>query len=199
MSDFLAHLWKMKYIRRWGLMRNVEAENLHEHSWQVAVTAHLLAVLYNEDAETPVCPDRVAAAALFHEIGEAIIGDVPTPVKYFDEDTHEAFARLERGAKERLLATLPARTQGVYRQLANTGDTAATGTVPATEAQLIKAADRLCAYIKCRQELKYGNRDFEYAVHQVRDRLDSMKLPVIERFLDEFMEAFELTIDELNS
>ena len=191
-SEFLAHLWKMKYIRRWGLMRNVESENLHEHSWQVAVTAHLLAVLYNEDAEKPVDPDRVAAAALFHEIGEAIVGDLPTPIKYFNQETQRAFEKLETSARDRLLTTLPSSMQAGYRQLV------CTGLEQTIEGNLIKAADRLCAYIKCRQELKYGNSDFEYAVHQVRERLDSMDLPVIQRFLDEFIDAFELTIDELN-
>ncbi len=192
MSHFLAHLWKMKHIRRWGLMRNVEPENLHEHSWQVAVVAHLLSSLRNERFGGQVDPNAVSVLALFHEVGEAVVGDLPTPIKYYNDAIRDAFARIEQQAKERLLASLPADLEKPYRHLVlqNGQHT--------PELELVKAADRICAYLKCRQELKFGNADFEHAEHAVLERLRSMNLPEVDCFLEEFLPSFELTIDELN-
>jgi len=192
MSKFVAHLWKMKYIRRWGLMRNTEPENLHEHSWQVAIVAHLLSTIHNDCSPERVDPERIATLALFHELSEAIVGDVPTPIKYFNPQTAQAIHALEADARSRLLRSLPAGYQSAYRDLIEQTNAGL------LETTLVKAADRICAYIKCRQELKFGNRDFELAERAVRARLEEMGLKEVDIFLSRFLDSMDLTIDELN-
>jgi 5'-deoxynucleotidase len=192
MSTFLAHLWKMKYIRRWGLMRNVESENLHEHGWQVAVIAHMLANIHNQISDVKVDADKTASLALFHELGESIVGDVPTPVKYYNNEIKMAFSSIEEEAKVHLLSSIPDSLRDEYKGLVMQTEGSE------TEKILVKAADRISAYIKCRQELKYGNQDFVYAEKEIRKKLDEMKLKEVDIFLEQFLGSLDLTIDELN-
>lgn len=192
MSHFFAYLARMKFIRRWGLMRNTRTENIQEHSLQVAMIAHGLAVIRNERFGGSVDPARVALLAVFHDAEEVITGDLPTPVKYFSDEVREAFSSIGRVAQDRLLSMLPAFMRPSYEELLR----------PAlqddSERELVKAADRLAAYLKCLEEAKAGNQEFALAEQQVWRALLGMNLPEVNYFLEEFLPSFRLTIDELN-
>lgn len=192
MSHFFAYLARMKYIRRWGLMRNTRTENIQEHSLQVAMIAHGLAVIRNRRFGGCVDPARVALLAVYHDAEEVITGDLPTPIKYFNPQVAEAMDGLEEVAKERLLAMLPADLAPDYRELFFPGE------VVAEEEALVRAADRICAYLKCLEEAKAGNREFERAEQQVLAAVKSLGLPEVEVFLETFVPSFALTLDELN-
>lgn len=192
MSHFFAYLARMKFIRRWGLMRNTRTENIQEHSLQVAMIAHGLAVIRNERFGGSVDPARVALLAVFHDAEEVITGDLPTPVKYFSDEVREAFSSIGRVAQDRLLSMLPSFMRPSYEELLR----------PAlqddSERELVKAADRLAAYLKCLEEAKAGNQEFALAEQQVWRALLGMNLPEVNYFLEEFLPSFRLTIDELN-
>lgn len=181
--SFFAMLSRMKYINRWGLMRNARQENLCEHTLEVAYIAHALALL------SGMAPERAVFCALYHDCAEIITGDMPTPVKYYSEGMRASYGDIERAAQERLLGTLPEALRGDYRAVFGEPD-------PATK-QIVKAADKLSALMKCTEELRMGNRDFESARQAQLDALHGMKLPAVERFLAEFLPAFELTLDEM--
>ncbi len=192
MSHFFAYLARMKYIQRWGLMRNTRVENIQEHSLQVAMVAHVLAVLSNERFGGRVDPDRTALLAVFHDAEEVITGDLPTPIKYFNPRVKEAVDGLESVAKERLLGMLPADLREAYEPLLfERSEDAACW-------RLVKLADKLCAYLKCLEEAKAGNREFERAEATIRASLEASADPLVETFLDTFVPSFRLTLDELN-
>lgn len=182
----------MKFIVRWGLMRNTRAENIQEHSLQVAMVAHALAVLRNTRHGGAVDPDRTALLAVFHDAEEVITGDLPTPIKYFNPQIADAVDGIEEVAKDRLLGMLPADLQPHYRTLffAATGDAEAW--------RLVKTADRICAYLKCVEEAKAGNLEFSRAEQSLRADLETIDLPEVRDFLHEFVPSFSLTLDELN-
>ena len=188
-SEFFAFVSRMKYINRWGLMRNTAQENLKEHSQSVAMLAHALGVINNLYFGGGVNPDRLAAVALYHDAEETITGDMPTPVKYFSSSLRAAFAEVETEAKETLLSMLPDEMSEVYRGLLYCGDE--------RERRLVKAADVLDAYIKCVEELKAGNSEFAAAEKQTRQALVEMQLPCLDYFMAHFLDSFRLTLDEL--
>ena len=186
---FFALISRMRYIGRWGLMRNTFRENIQEHSHMVAVLAHALAVIRNEKFGGHVDPGRVAVAALYHDASEILTGDMPTPVKYGNPAIRDAYKQVEAVANERLVSMLPEELQATYRDALNEydGETRA----------LVKAADKLSAYIKCVEEVKAGNGEFREAAAQTRKALEAYDLPEVGYFLDTFMESFGLTLDEL--
>ena len=189
---FFAYLSRMKLIRRWGLMRNIRSENIQEHSLQVAMIAHCLAVVGNEKYGRSVNPERVALLAIYHEASEVITGDLATPIKYFNPKIKKAYKEIESIANEKLLSMLPADMEDTYRALLFPGD-------DDREAEaLVKAADRICAWLKCVEELKAGNHEFEKAERSVYARIREMELPEVEYFLTEFAPGYRLTLDELN-
>jgi 5'-deoxynucleotidase len=189
---FFAYLSRMRLIRRWGLMHNIYTENIQEHSLQVAMIAHCLAVVGNQWFGRSVNPDRVALLAIYHEVSEVITGDLATPIKYFNPKINSAYKELESIANEKLLSMLPSQMRDTYRALLFPGDAD-------REAEtLVKAADRLCAWLKCVEELKAGNREFEKAERSVYARLMEMGLPEVEYFIEEFAPGYSLTLDELN-
>ncbi len=190
MYHFFAKLSRMKYIRRWGLMRNTREENLCEHSFETAVLAHALCVLRNRRFGGNVDPDRAAALALFHDCTEILTGDLPTPVKYAGPALREAYGRVEAEAREKLLALLPEDLQDVYDPLLSGG-----GDGEELRA-LVKAADKLSALIKCVEERAMGNREFLKAEESTRRALQEMHLPEVECFLKEFLPSYSLTLDE---
>ena len=194
MFHFFAKLSRMKYIDRWGLMHNTRKENLSEHSFESAVLAHALAVLRNERFGGGVSPERAALLALFHDATEIITGDMPTPVKYYNGALRKAYAEVEAVARDRLLALLPADLQPVYDPLLSEGRTGS----PEDQAliPLVKAADKLSALIKCVEELRQGNREFAQARLSTERAVRAMGLPAVDCFLDEFLPAYELTLDE---
>jgi 5'-deoxynucleotidase len=191
-SHFFAYLARMKYIRRWGLMRNTNSENIQEHSLQVAMIAHALAVIRNERFAGDVDPARVALLAVFHDAEEVITGDLPTPIKYFNPQIADAVDGLSVVAKQRLLDMIPPDLAGEYETLF----------FPAVAdriaSQLVKAADRICAYLKCLEEAKAGNLEFARAEHQIWQSLLEIDLPEVRVFIDTFIPSFRLTLDELN-
>jgi len=172
-------------------MRNSAVENVQEHSHMVAVIAHALAVIRRDVFGGAADPGAVAAAALFHDASEIFTGDLPTPIKYFDPDIMSAYKRVESIASHKLLAALPSQMRPAYEPLlSHGGDEAA--------AQLVKAADKLAAYIKCLEELKTGNLEFRLAAEQSRKKLAVLDMPEAEYFIRHFVPAFELTLDEMD-
>ena len=188
-SHFFAYISRMRFIQRWALMRNTAAENVQEHSHQVAVLAHALAVIRNEKFGGRTDPGAVAVAALYHDASEILTGDMPTPIKYDNPAIRRAYKDVEAVAESRLLHMLPPELQGVYGPILSPAD-------PETEG-LVKAADKLSAYIKCVEELKAGNLEFREAAAQTRAALEAYGLPEVAYFLDTFMDSFSLSLDEL--
>ena len=187
--NFFALISRMKNIDRWALMRNADRENVMEHSHMVAVLAHALAVIRRDVLGVPCSPDRCAAAALFHDAPEIFTGDMPTPVKYHDPEMIAAYRRVEEGAIAKLVGGLPEVMRPEYEALLRDE-----GGVR----DIVKAADKLSAYIKCLEELKTGNLEFKNAAESTREKLRCMNMPEVDYFLDNFIGAFEKTIDELS-
>ncbi len=188
-SHFFAYVSRMRFIQRWALMRNTAPENVQEHSHQVAVLAHALAVIRNEKFGGTVDPGQVAVAALYHDASEILTGDMPTPIKYDNLAIRKAYKDVEAVAEGKLLAMLPEELHGVYAPIL-------TPTAPEV-IRLVKAADKLSAYIKCVEELKAGNTEFREAAAQTRRALEGYGVPEVSYFLDTFMDSFALTLDEL--
>ncbi len=190
-SHFFAYMARMKFIQRWGLMRNTQPENDAEHTAQVAMIAHALAVLRNVRFGGDVDAGQVAALALYHDAGEVITGDLATPIKYFNPEIKEAFHRIEGVASRKLLDMLPADLRPAYAPLFEP-DAAS----PAW--RLVKAADRIAAYAKCVEELKAGNNEFALAAQSIERSIRALELPEVEAFMEDYMPSFSLTLDELN-
>lgn len=188
-SHFFAYISRMRFIARWALMRNTASENVQEHSHQVAVLAHALAVIRNEKFGGSVDAGAVAVAALYHDASEIITGDMPTPIKYFNPTIRKAYKDVEAVANEKLLGMLPAELQGAYAPVFREED-------PEVE-QLVKAADKLSACIKCIEEVKAGNGEFREAAAQTMKALEEYGLPEVDYFLQTFLPSFHLTLDEL--
>jgi len=189
--SFFALISRMKNITRWSLMRNNTLENIQEHSHNVAVIAHALAVIRRDIFGKETDPGLAASTALFHDSSEIFTGDMPTPIKYYDAEIMEAYKKVESVAARKLLTALPSEMRPEYKNLLSPDSN--------NEIQvLVKAADRLAAYIKCIEELKTGNLDFRLAAEQSREKLSQMDLPEVDYFIENFIPAFELTLDELD-
>ena len=188
-SHFFAYVSRMRFIQRWALMRNTAPENVQEHSHQVAVLAHALAVIRNEKFGGQVDPGAVAVAALYHDASKILTGDMPTPIKYDNPAIQGTYRDVEKMAEQKLLGMLPQELREVYAPIL---------TVPDEETRrLVKAADKLSAHIKCLEELKAGNLEFRQAAEQTRRALESYDLPEVRYFIDIFLESFSLSLDEL--
>ncbi|MBR5381741.1 MAG: 5'-deoxynucleotidase [Oscillospiraceae bacterium] len=186
---FYALVSRMKNINRWALMRNSFTENVQEHSHMTAVLAHALAVLSRDVFGQDADPDAAAAAALFHDASEIFTGDMPTPVKYYSDEIREAYKSVEDVAVRRLLSSLPESMRASYADLLTPRDE--------RTLRFVKAADKLSAYIKCVEELKAGNEEFRSAADQSLEKLRAMAMPEVGYFLEHFMPAFEMTLDEI--
>ncbi len=193
-NEFYAIISRMKYIDRWALMRNTEAENLMQHSYEVAVLAHALCVLGNTRCGMALDADRAAVIALYHDCSEILTGDMPTPVKYYSDEIRDAYKNVEHIATEKLLDMLPEDLRPAY----------ADALQPAAETEeeklllrVVKAADKLSALIKCIEEQKAGNREFDKAYDATLRSLHAMELEPVELFLKEFLEPYSLTLDQL--
>lgn len=193
MYHFFAMLSRMKYINRWGLMRNTRSENLSEHSLETAIVAHALAVIGNEKFDKNYDPQRAAALALLHDASEIITGDMPTPVKYHSPEIRRAYAEVEDLAVERLVSLLPEELRPYYRELMTMSGPGDMELRP-----LIKAADRISAAIKCVEERLSGNQDFREAERSTIKLLEEMDLPEVKYFMEEFLPSYGLTLDEQN-
>lgn len=193
MSRFLAHLSRLRFIVRWGLKRNTSAENVVEHSWDVAVIAHLLASIRNAQFGGQLDANAIATAALFHDAGEVLTGDMPSPVKYHSPEITRAYKAIERQAQNELWLLLPETLRATYRPLL------LDDAIPAEHHDMIKTADILAALLKCRHEMRAGNREFETALSDISLKAAHMaeKMPEVRYFLDHFEPAFDMTLDEL--
>lgn len=190
MSDnFFAYISRMRYIGRWSLMRNSMPENIQEHSHMVAVLAHALGVIRRDVFGVPCDPAACAEAALFHDASEIFTGDLPTPIKYHTPAIREAYRQVEAEATEKLLNMLPEELRSAYGPLLRGED-------PEIR-RIVKAADKLSAYIKCLEELEAGNNEFGDAAAETLEALRGMGLREVSWFLDHFAEAFGLTLDGL--
>lgn len=191
MSHFFAYLARMKYIQRWSLMRNVSAENIQEHSLQVAMVAHVLALVRNRKFGGAVDTSRVVMLALYHDVGEVITGDLATPIKYFNPSIKSAYDQIDVVARDKLLDMLPPELRDEYDGLLNADEST-------EEWKVVKAADRICAYLKCVEELKAGNREFSKAEKAVENAVRALDMPEVMYFMKTFVPSFSLTLDELN-
>ena len=190
--NFFAYISRMRYIGRWSLMRNALPENIQEHSHMVAVIAHALGVIRRDVFGVDCDPNEAAAVALYHDCSEILTGDLPTPLTYHSPEIHAAYQQVEELACEKLLATLPEELRAAYSPLL-------TGEVQQRQHDLVKAADKLSAYLKCMEERKAGNNDFLSAEAQTRAALEENPLPEVRYFMKHFVPAFELTLDELGT
>ena len=191
-SNCFALISRMRYIERWSLMRNSIHENIQEHSHMVAVIAHALGVIRRDVYGIPCDPEACATVALYHDASEILTGDLPTPIKYHDEEIMSAYRRVETIASEKLLGMLPQELQAAFEPVL----------VGETQRELhpiVKAADKLSAYIKCIEERKAGNNEFLNAEKQTLAAIHAYNLPEAEYFIEHFIPAFEKTLDELGT
>ncbi len=188
---FFAYLSKLKYILRWGLKRNIENENVKEHSFDVAVIAHALATIRNRYFGGDINADRVSVVALFHDATEVLTGDLPGPIKYFNPSIAEAYKSVERAAEAKLLTMLPEEMQDDYGRLLNYKE------VEEDVAKLVKAADIISAYLKCLQEVDSGNIEFGVAKQRVESMMRGLDMPEVDFFMEKFVPSYRLTLDEL--
>ena len=189
-NEFYALMGRMRYITRWGLMRNSFSENIQEHSHQVAVLAHALALIRRDILNLPTPdPDKCAVAALYHDASEILTGDLPTPIKYYNPEIKDAYKQVERIAGNRLLDMLPQELRASYEHYVLEDDAALE--------PFVKAADKLSAHIKCLEEQKAGNTEFDTAARQTWDSMKEMGRPELDWFLDHCLPAFALNIDQL--
>ncbi|MBP3322960.1 MAG: 5'-deoxynucleotidase [Clostridia bacterium] len=187
---FFAMISRMKYINRWGLMRNTKSENLSEHSLETAVIAQALALIAKKRFNKDIDENKVAAIAMYHDASEIITGDLPTPIKYNSPEIRNSYKEIELSASKRLINSLPEDLKEAYKELLLPEDKEIE--------KYIKAADKISAIIKCVEEKKSGNREFLNAEKTLRDTLKGMNLPEAEVFMEEFMPSFELSLDEQN-
>ncbi|MBP3540421.1 MAG: 5'-deoxynucleotidase [Clostridia bacterium] len=191
MYPFFANLDRLKLIRRWGLMRNTEPENDMEHSMQTAFIAHGLAVIGVERFGRELSPEKVAVMAMYHDAGEVMTGDLPTPIKYKNPAIQDAYQQVEVSARQQLLDMLPPELKESYRPYIQPDESS-------QEWKLVKAADRISAYLKCLTEEKLGNREFLQAKESIGRSLMENPLPEVQVFMKEFVDAFALSLDDLS-
>jgi 5'-deoxynucleotidase len=189
---FYAYLSRMKYINRWGLMKNTQPENIQEHSFQVAIIAHALGMINNTYLNGDIDANYLAVLSLFHDSSEIITGDMPTPIKYFNPDISAAFKKVEDIANEKLLSMLPDELNENYKDLF----------FQTKENEIywkfVKAADKISAYIKCMEEEKSGNTEFIKAKQALYEVIVNIELPEVKYFMDNFISAYGLSLDEID-
>ncbi len=190
MSSFFAYISRMKFIKRWGLMRNTYEENIQEHSTQVAMIAHNLALVENKFYGGNYDPNYIMVLAAYHEASEIITGDLPTPIKYYNPQIMKEYKKIENMASRKILKMLPEDLRDDYRDIIDQPND--------NNHKIVKAADKIAAYIKCVEELTAGNREFIQAEKATKQAIDELDLKCVQYFMDTFMESYKLTLDELN-
>ena len=192
MYHFFAYMARMKLIKRWGLQRSMLEENDQEHSLQVAMIAHALAVIRNTRYRGDLNEEKVVLYAIYHDASEVITGDIPTPIKRYNQTVHKAYKQIEEESTNQLLGFLPADLRGRYEEILKPDEDSA-------EWRLVKIADRICAYAKCVEEGSMGNREFELAEKRIREEIDGIDMPEVQDFMREFLPSFRLSLDALNA
>ena len=190
--NFFAYIARMKYIERWSLMRNSLPENIQEHSHMVAVIAHALGTIRRDIFKKDCNPDECATVALYHDCSEILTGDLPTPIKYHSDEIKKAYKQVEKLACDKLVETLPEELRTSYAPVIG-------GEAEERLYDIIKAADKLSAYLKCIEERRAGNDEFLSAEKQTRKILEDYNMPEVDYFIERFIPAFELTLDELGT
>ena len=190
MHHFFAYVARLRYIRRWGLMRSVMPENDAEHSLQVAMIAHAIAEIGRDQYGRDCDPEHILALGVYHDVSEVITGDMPTPVKYQTQELRGAYKSVERMANDRLLGMLPESLRGSFAPYLSEPE--------GYDRQIVKAADSISAYLKCIEEKRAGNREFEAAGISIRRSIDEIDLTEVRDFLEMFLPSFEMSLDELN-
>lgn len=189
--NFFAYMARMKLIRRWGLMKSQVTENIAEHSAQVAQLAHALALIKNKKFGGQLNVDKITTIALYHEASEVLTGDLPTPIKYYNSDIRNSYKEIEKHANESLIGMLPEEFREDYRSLIETAP-------DSYEHMLVKAADKISAYIKCVEETRGGNREFTKAKATLKREVDAYrKYEEVDWFCNTYLDSFSLTLDEL--
>ena len=190
-SHFFAYINRLRWIKRWSLMRNAIEEDVAVHSWEVSTIAHALGVIHNHLCDDKIDAYRLATAAIYHDATEVITGDMPTPVKYHSDAMKEAYKGVEHQAERELLALVPEEMQADFSAVLLEEQ------LPETYQQLLKAADRISALLKCRAELRAGNQEFEHAEAEIARRLQENELPEVAYFMQTFAPGYEMTLDHL--
>lgn len=190
-SHFYAYISKIRWLQRWGLKRNTVPENVMEHSWEVATIAHGLALIRNRYFDGQLDVNSIVVAAMYHDCGEVITGDMPSPIKYHSEAITQAYKSIERQAEYELLRLLPDGLKDDYAPYV-IGEN-----IPPEHHAIIKAADTIAAYLKCQMELSAGNTEFSKAAEDIKKRLERLDLPEVRYFLELFVPSYALTLDEL--
>ena len=191
MYHFFGYMARMKYIKRWGLMRNTREENIQEHSLQTAMIAHALALIKNKLFGGGVDAEHVMALAVYHEAGEVITGDLATPIKYFSPEIRTAYKDIERVAEDKLTGMLPDALRSEYEALILHRED------DAEAYAIVKAADKICAYLKCVEELSAGNTEFTQAKKTIEKAIKKMDRPEVKYFMETFVPSFSLSLDEM--
>ena len=192
-SKFFAYLSRLRWIKRWGLKRNSEPENVMEHSWEVATIAHALALIKNRYFDGNVDPQKIATAALYHDVSEVITGDLPTPIKYHSPMITESYHKIERQAVRELTKLLPVDLQQDFDYFIDEQQQ------EKEVRDIIKSADTISAYLKCRYELNNGNREFSIAAKTIEEKLDAHNASEVRYFMDVFISSYDMTVDDLLS
>ena len=187
-GDFYALLFQMKNITRWGLMYNTREENLSEHAAECAILAHALALIGNRRFGKKLDPNRLLAAGLFHDMNEVLTGDLPTPIKYYNDSIKESYQEIERISRDKMLSLMDEEDARVYASLLD---------LSPEEKRIVKGADKLCAYIKCLKETERGNREFTSALSYNKKGLEALKMPEVDYFLEHYIASFTKNIDEV--
>lgn len=190
-SHFFAYLSKLRWIERWGMKRNAIRENVMEHSFEVAVVAHALGELHNRDNADKLDLGELVLTALYHDASEVLTGDLPSPIKYHNEKIRDAYKEVEHAAEREMLAMLPESLRDSYAPYL------LYDRINPEIKQLIKAADVIVAYTKCKAETVAGNPEFSKAMRDMEDKLSQMQQPVVREFCAQFLPSFDLTLDEL--
>jgi 5'-deoxynucleotidase len=191
-SHFFAHLSRLKLINRWPLMRNVRTENVSEHSLQVAMVAHALAVIKNKKFNGNLNAERIALMAMYHDVSEVLTGDLPTPVKYYNAQIANEYKKIEKIAQQKLVEMLPDELQDAWRPLLDEQQRSE------DETAIVKQADALCAYLKCLEELAAGNHEFQLAKARLEKTLTQRRSPEMDYFVEVFVPSFSLSLDEIS-
>lgn len=190
-SHFFAFLRRMRFVKRWGLMRNTMAENIQEHSMEVAWIAHQLAILHNTYYGGSVDVNKVAVIAMYHEVSEIFTGDMPTPIKYFDKELRKIYGQIEKQAQQKLVDTLPNEIAQSYQEILVEPE-------KQPEWPLVKAADTISAYLKCVFELSAGNHEFTAAHATIEEKLKQSEMPEVHKFMELYVPSISLSVDQLH-
>lgn len=192
-SHFFAYISKIRWLQRWGLKRNAVAENVMEHSWEVSIISHALALIKNRYFDGNLNVNEIVVAALYHDCSEVLTGDMPSPIKYHSPEITKAYKAIEKKAEYELLNLLPEGLKEDYRASMIEEE------LPKDHKVIIKAADTISAYLKCKMEVAAGNQEFSIAEKDIEAKLKSITttLPEVKYFLDTFSSSYELTLDEL--